>query len=175
MCNPKHKLYHLFPGGTCKCHLYHCHRKYVIFQDFTEKNIKINLQKPHNTTKGFGFSISGGVEKKQPITVYKVNIGRSNPTCCRPWTQVTHPAPDRLIPMQLCRSYRVCNPPKALNNIAEWIWEMKCISSTENSCFAQRLLVMYTCKEPKPAWRNRLCRNAYCIVRKYLGLYCGRK
>lgn len=98
LCNPKHKLYHLFPGGTCKCHLYHCHRKYVIFQDFTEKNIKINLQKPHNTTKGFGFSISGGVEKKQPITVYKVNIGRSTPPCCRPRTQVTHPAPDRLIP-----------------------------------------------------------------------------
>lgn len=50
-------------------------------KDFTEKNIKINLQKPHNTTKGFGFSISGGVEKKQPITVYKVNIGSAADVC----------------------------------------------------------------------------------------------
>ncbi|XP_078323892.1 uncharacterized protein LOC111127520 isoform X5 [Crassostrea virginica] len=50
-------------------------------KDFTEKNIKINLQKPHNTTRGFGFSLSGGVEKKQPITVFKVNIGSAADVC----------------------------------------------------------------------------------------------
>ncbi|XP_048756775.2 LIM and calponin homology domains-containing protein 1-like isoform X4 [Ostrea edulis] len=49
-------------------------------KDFTEKNIKINLQSPHNS-KGFGFSIAGGVEKKQPITVYKVTIGSAADVC----------------------------------------------------------------------------------------------
>ncbi|XP_061185343.1 uncharacterized protein LOC133193423 [Saccostrea echinata] len=48
---------------------------------FTEKNIKINLQKPQNTSRGFGFSISGGVEKKQPVTVYKVTIGSAADVC----------------------------------------------------------------------------------------------
>ncbi|KAK3100206.1 hypothetical protein FSP39_016295 [Pinctada imbricata] len=41
-------------------------------KSFVEKNIKIN-QKANNA-KGFGFTIEGGVDKKQPVTVHRVNI-----------------------------------------------------------------------------------------------------
>ncbi|XP_069131087.1 LIM domain only protein 7-like isoform X3 [Argopecten irradians] len=44
-----------------------------------EKTIKIS-QKPNNT-KGFGFTISGGVDRREPITVQKVSLGSAADVC----------------------------------------------------------------------------------------------
>lgn len=44
-------------------------------QKFTEKTIKIS-QKPNNE-RGFGFFLAGGCEKKQPVTVQRVSLGKS--------------------------------------------------------------------------------------------------
>ena len=46
----------------------------VVFQNYIEKDIKIK-QKSHNP-KGFGITVVGGQDKKQPVIVEKVNIGR---------------------------------------------------------------------------------------------------
>lgn len=46
----------------------------VTFQNYVEKNIKIK-QKPHNA-KGFGITVVGGQDKKQPVIIDKVNIGK---------------------------------------------------------------------------------------------------
>ncbi|XP_033743888.1 LIM and calponin homology domains-containing protein 1-like isoform X2 [Pecten maximus] len=44
-----------------------------------EKTIKIS-QKPNNK-KGFGFTLSGGVDKREPITVQKVSLGSAADVC----------------------------------------------------------------------------------------------
>jgi hypothetical protein len=46
----------------------------VTFQNYVEKNIKIK-QKPYNA-KGFGITVVGGQDKKQPVIIDKVNIGK---------------------------------------------------------------------------------------------------
>ena len=43
------------------------------FQKCVEKTIKIS-QNPNNS-KGFGFFIAGGSEKREPVTVQKVSLG----------------------------------------------------------------------------------------------------
>ncbi|KAJ8297474.1 hypothetical protein KUTeg_024005 [Tegillarca granosa] len=44
-----------------------------IVSNYIEKTIKIN-QKPKNS-RGFGFTIAGGADRKQPLEVTKVNLG----------------------------------------------------------------------------------------------------
>ncbi|XP_046380443.2 LIM and calponin homology domains-containing protein 1-like isoform X2 [Haliotis rufescens] len=48
-------------------------------RDYTEKNIKIS-QKP-NSEKGFGFTILGGVDTQQPVTVQKITLGSAADVC----------------------------------------------------------------------------------------------
>ncbi|XP_067663284.1 LIM domain only protein 7-like isoform X1 [Haliotis asinina] len=48
-------------------------------RDYTEKNIKIS-QKP-NSEKGFGFTICGGVDTQQPVTVEKITLGSAADVC----------------------------------------------------------------------------------------------
>ncbi|XP_046577711.1 LOW QUALITY PROTEIN: LIM and calponin homology domains-containing protein 1-like [Haliotis rubra] len=48
-------------------------------RDYTEKNIKIS-QKP-NSEKGFGFTICGGVDTQQPVTVQKITLGSAADVC----------------------------------------------------------------------------------------------
>ena len=43
-------------------------------QDYVEKTIKIS-QKANND-KGFGFTLGGGADKKQPVVVEKVGLGK---------------------------------------------------------------------------------------------------
>ena len=44
-------------------------------QDYVEKTIKIS-QKANND-KGFGFTLGGGADKKQPVVVEKVGLGKN--------------------------------------------------------------------------------------------------
>ncbi|PVD35016.1 hypothetical protein C0Q70_06297 [Pomacea canaliculata] len=48
-------------------------------KDYVEKNIKIS-QKPNNE-KGFGFSLSGGADKKQAVVVEKIVLGSAADVC----------------------------------------------------------------------------------------------
>lgn len=48
-------------------------------RNYVEKNIKIK-QKPHNP-KGFGITVVGGQDKKQPVVIEKVNIGSAADVC----------------------------------------------------------------------------------------------
>ncbi|XP_070198566.1 trichohyalin-like [Littorina saxatilis] len=48
-------------------------------KDYVEKNIKIS-QKANNT-KGFGFTLSGGADKQQPVVVEKISLGSAADVC----------------------------------------------------------------------------------------------
>ncbi|KAK7498674.1 hypothetical protein BaRGS_00010051 [Batillaria attramentaria] len=48
-------------------------------KDFVEKTIKIS-QKPNNE-KGFGFTLAGGADKRQPVVVEKVGLGSAADIC----------------------------------------------------------------------------------------------
>lgn len=48
-------------------------------KDYVEKTIKIS-QKPNND-KGFGFTLSGGADKKQPVVIEKVGLGSAADIC----------------------------------------------------------------------------------------------
>ncbi|KAJ8297473.1 hypothetical protein KUTeg_024004 [Tegillarca granosa] len=48
-------------------------------KNYIEKTIKIN-QKPKNS-RGFGFTIAGGADRKQPLEVTKVNLGSAADVC----------------------------------------------------------------------------------------------
>ena len=43
-------------------------------QDYMEKTIKISQKA--NSDKGFGFTLGGGADKKQPVVVEKVRLGK---------------------------------------------------------------------------------------------------
>jgi hypothetical protein len=46
----------------------------VCCQDFVERTIK--LSQKANNNKGFGFTLSGGADKKLPVIVEKVALGK---------------------------------------------------------------------------------------------------
>ena len=53
---------------------YAAYGAYGFLQDYVEKTIKISQKA--NKDKGFGFTLSGGADKKQPVVVEKVALGK---------------------------------------------------------------------------------------------------